>query len=116
MVTEDLTNAALALWHHHLEKYEPVIIREAALKSLEQFNFPPTPKQFMEIADAMVRNKRMNDDMVVRDKSRLLEATQPKTLSRETLEAKREMWVKLGMMNKVKGIDDELTALDLQEK
>ena len=117
MVTEELSNAALALWNHHLHKYNPEVIREAALKCVKQFDFPPTPKQFIEIAEAMMRNQRMDDGMAIRDRERLLESPrQTGGSSRTVLEAKRVMWLKLGMHAKVKGIDDEIAALDLQEE
>lgn len=104
------------LWANTLQRYTPELIQKAAIICSTQYDFPPTPHQMLEILNSESRKQTMNEDMKIRNESRLLEEPHSPKLSRQALEAKREMWMKLGMINKVKGIDDEITALDLQEK
>ncbi len=51
----------LALWHHKLKGLRPGVIREAGLKAIDQCTYPPSPKDFMEIAQTIMRNTRFEE-------------------------------------------------------
>lgn len=113
---EQMIEATKRLWYQHLKDFEPKIIQEAALEATTRCEFPPKPKEMLEIVRSKNRLYLANKQMDENFKMRAIEDKRPKTYSKKTLEAKVAMWEKLGMHHKAQEYRDEISRMDLQKE
>lgn len=112
---EQTTESIKRVWYLQLKDYPADVIQKAMMDAVGVFKFPPKPADLIDILKAKQRLINSNEQMAIREKNRLLEAPILPP-SRKTLEAKRQMWGKLGMIKKLQEVEDEIARMDLQEK
>lgn len=115
MPTEEMSKAMAALWEHTLKNYDAEIIRTSTLIAINQFNYPPTPRQMLDIVESEFRKKKWDDEMKIREQTRLLGHARSKITPRKVLDARLQMWQQLGMARKVQEVMDDIARLDRKE-
>lgn len=114
---DEVTGEAIKrVWYFQLKDFEPTIIRQGILQAGKQYRFPPKPAEMLEILTYLKHRQRDEEHFKILQENRLIEAPPRLPPTREVLMAKLEMWRKLGMMSKIREIEDALAAMDLQEK
>lgn len=66
MKTEEETEAMVFLWTTFVGEYSEHIVRQAGLKAIEVYNFPPSMQQFLEIAKGISRGEKMERETNLR--------------------------------------------------
>lgn len=61
LYSEQLEEANAVIWMKVLENFPEEIIMKAGLESIKHYHFPPSPQQFLELANATLRHKTLED-------------------------------------------------------
>lgn len=115
-VDELTTEAVKRVWWMQLKDFEDEEIRAAIFQAGRDFAYPPKPAELLEI---LKFNRKRNEDREyfrIMDEKRQLPSPPKAPPTREVLQAKAEMWRKLGLTAKEQECLDEIARMDLQEK
>lgn len=113
---QDTTEAIKRVWYMQLKEFEADDIREGVFQAGKQFSYPPKPAELIEVVRNVRNRKRDKEDFRIMDEKRQLPAPPKAPPSREVLQAKAEMWGKIGRHQKAQECLDEIARMDLQEK
>jgi hypothetical protein len=113
-IADDIAfKSAQCMWYAIFKDYEPHLIQDGMLEAVKIYEYPPKPAQLLEIVISKQRLHRANEAMRIRNESRLL--PRPPLDMHKVLNAKLEMWKKLGMTKKFEETMDEIARLDSEE-
>lgn len=73
LYSEQMRRATDCLWMKALNNFSSEVILKAGEQSIFTFKYPPTISEFLEIAAALQRKEKFDNEMIEREKNRLLE-------------------------------------------
>lgn len=85
LANEQLEKANDFLWINALEPYSEAVIMDAGMQAMKHYAYPPSIQQFLEIAVAVNRNKRLDENTtrILDDQNRYHNPVPPSSLSAE---------------------------------
>lgn len=108
--------AAQKVWYIALRDFHEDHIRKGIIEAVKIYRFPPRPAEVIEQVKNFKDRAKDIEDQRIMDENRLLPKPERKPPSRAILLAKLEMWRKLGLIEKMKQVEDEITRLDMQKE
>lgn len=116
MKDEEVAKATKGVWYFYLKDFAVEIIRAGMIEAGKLYQYPPKPSQVIEIMKGLERRER--DRLKFEERAMRLPRSQKTggVDAPHVLEAKRAMWIRLKRFDKVREIDETISAMDLQKK
>lgn len=85
-----MREATIQLWLASLKDFSPDVILKTGYKIILSLKYPPTISEFVELASALQRKEKFDNEMIEREKHRLIEKQPDREIAKKHIAQIRE--------------------------
>lgn len=115
-VDDEIVSAIKKVWWMNLKCFEKEEILHAALEAAKKYNFPPKISEIVSMIESFKKEKERKQYFIDQTDKKLQLIEKNALPTRKELEAKLQMWEKLGNSRRADECMRKIAGLDMQKE